>query len=220
MIAAALVIEAVIICMMIGTAAKAYEKYAGRESCSPQKTSSIDISGFTSPETKNNLDLAEWAITAYEEEWGYVWGTYGCILDEWRLQQKIAQYPNSVGSYSDFIENNWLGGRTADCVGLIKGYSWYDVEDGCFGYCINGMPDVGANGMYDNAEEKGEIDTIPEIVGLAVWTDGHIGVYVGDGWVIEAMSTRDGVQRTRLNERPWTHWLKIPYIEYTEQNDD
>lgn len=36
----------------------------------------IDISGFVDPSTKNNLDLASYAIQAWANNWGYVWGTY------------------------------------------------------------------------------------------------------------------------------------------------
>ena len=43
------------------------------------------------------------------------------------------------------------------------------------------------------ASEKGSIDTIPEIPGLAVWHKGHIGIYIGNGEVIEAMGSRYGV---------------------------
>lgn len=32
-----------------------------------------------------------------------------------------------------------------------------------------------------NASVSGTIDTMPDIPGLAVWHDGHIGVYIGDG---------------------------------------
>ena len=39
----------------------------------------IDISGFVSPETKNNLDLVAYAVQAWENNWGYVWGTYGNV---------------------------------------------------------------------------------------------------------------------------------------------
>lgn len=44
--------------------------------------------------------------------------------------------------------------------------------------------------MYYNASVSGTIDTMPDIPGLAVWHDGHIGVYIGDGYVIEAMNTK------------------------------
>lgn len=40
----------------------------------------IDISGFVDPSTKNNLDLASYAIQAWANNWGYVWGTYEYLL--------------------------------------------------------------------------------------------------------------------------------------------
>ncbi len=81
------------------------------------------------------------------------------------------------------------------------------------------MMDVGANGMFANATVKGTIDTIPEVPGLAVWVDGHIGIYIGNGEVIEAMNTLRGVTRTQLAGREWTHWLQIPYISYVEEKE-
>ena len=83
----------------------------------------IDISGFVSPGTKNNLDLAAYAIQAWENNWGYVWGTYGNVLTESLFDYKLQQYPEGVGDYEDFIRENWLGRRTADCIGLLKGYA-------------------------------------------------------------------------------------------------
>ena len=82
------------------------------------------------------------------------------------------------------------------------------------------MPDISADQMYDNATEKGSIDTIPEIPGLAVWHEGHIGIYIGEGVVIEAKGTRHGVVQTQLANSSWTHWLKIPYINYVEPTVD
>ena len=64
------------------------------------------------------------------------------------------------------------------------------------------------------ATVSGPIDTIPETPGLAVWHEGHIGVYIGNGEVVEAMGTRYGVVKTKLEGARWTHWLKIPYISY------
>ena len=119
-----------------------------------------------------------------------------------------------VTGFEDFIRENWMRRRTADCVGLIKGYGWLDAESMSIGYATNGMPDYGANQMYYSASESGTIDTIPEIPGLAVWHDGHIGVYIGNGYVIEAMGTKYGVVKTELEGRGWTHWLKIEYINY------
>ncbi len=177
----------------------------------------IDTSGYTNPAVKNNLDLVEWAVQAEASGWGYVWGTYGEVLTDKAYEAKSAQYPEEVGGYAEFIEANWLDRRTADCVGLIKGYGWLNTDTGEVEYGTNGMPDIGADTMYENATEKGTIDTMPEIPGLAVWHEGHIGIYIGNGEVIEAMGTKYGVVRTKLSGSRWTHWLKIPYITYMEE---
>ena len=184
------------------------------------RATTIDISDFADPTTKNNLDIVKWAIHAQENGWGYVYGTYGSVLDEALLTSKIAQYPDEVGGKEDFIRQNWLGGRTADCVGLIKGYGWYNTEAAQIEIGANGMPDIGADTMYENASEKGTIDTIPEIPGLAVWHEGHIGVYIGNGKVIQAANTNAGVILTNLGDTAWTHWLKIPYITYIEETEE
>ena len=174
----------------------------------------LDISTFTDPATKNAADLVTYAIHAWESGWGYVWGTYGCVLTDSLFAYKLEQYPDGVGNYEDFIRANWLGGRTTDCVGLIKGYGWLNPETLSIDYATNGMPDIGANQMYYSASVSGTIDTMPDKPGLAVWHDGHIGVYIGDGYVIEAMGTKYGVVKTELAGRGWTHWLEIEYINY------
>ena len=174
----------------------------------------IDRSIFADPGTKNAADLAAYAVNAWQSGWGYVWGTYGTVLKESLFSYKLEQYPDAVGDYADFIQTHWLGRRTTDCVGLIKGYGWLDTDTMTIGYGTNGMPDIGANQMYYAAAVSGTIDTIPETPGLAVWCDGHIGVYIGNGEVIEAMGTKYGVVKTKLADRPWTHWLEVPYINY------
>ena len=174
----------------------------------------LDASAFTDPTIKNATDLVTYAIHAWESGWGYVWGTYGNVLTESLLAYKMEQYPDGVGNHEDIIRANWLGGRTADCVGLIKGYGWLSPETMTIDYGTHGMPDIGANQMYYNATESGAIETMPDIPGLAVWHDGHIGVYIGGGQVVEAMGTKYGVVKTELAGRGWTHWLKIPYINY------
>ena len=180
----------------------------------------IDTSNFTDPATKNNLDLVQFAIEADRAGWGYVWGTYGLVLTEARFNAKLEQYPDEIGEHEDFIRENWIGKRTADCAGLIKAYGWLNPETNEIEYGTNDFPDRGADGMYNAATEKGEIDTIPEIPGLAVWHEGHIGIYIGNGETIEAMGTRYGVVRRELSAGSWTHWLKVPGITYIEEPEE
>ena len=166
------------------------------------------------PETKNNLDLVTYAENAFNCGWGYVWGTYGDVLTDSLFASKLKQYPDGVGDYEAFIRQNWLGGRTTDCVGLIKGYGWFSTDTRTIEYGTNGMRDVSADQMYQNAKVSGSMDTMPDIPGIAVWKSGHIGVYIGNGEVIEAMGTKHGVVKTKLGDRGWKAWLKIPYISY------
>lgn len=180
----------------------------------------ISTSGYINPYSKNNLDLVEWAKQAESHGWGYVWGTYGDVLSRSLYKSKAEQYPEEVGGYAEFIESHWIGGRTADCVGLIKGYGWLNPDTHQVEYGTNGMPDIGADAMYANATEKGTIDTIPEIPGLAVWHEGHIGIYIGNGKVVQAANTTAGVILTNLCDTAWTHWLKVPYITYIEETKE
>jgi hypothetical protein len=76
--------------------------------------------------------------------------------------------------------------------------------------------------MFSYAKSKGmdwgTIDTIPEIPGIAVRYDGHVGVYVGNGYVVEERGFNYGCQKTKLKEHKWLHWYKLPWIIYEENS--
>ena len=168
---------------------------------------------------KNNLDLVKWAQMAYDNKWGYVWGSHGNVLTANELKRLEKTFGSHVTDKEEYIKSHWLGRRTSDCVGLIKGYGWYDKTSGTIKYGTNGMKDVTADGMFNAAVEKGPISTMPDIPGIAVWHQGHIGVYIGNGYVIHAANTYDGVIKTPITSSGWTHWLKVPYINYIEETE-
>lgn len=176
---------------------------------------------FTDAEVDTiEIMLSQWAISAYQSRWGYVMGTFGQVLTVDLLEAKLQQLPDAIGPYEDYIRANYLGVRTADCIGLIKGYSWYDTETGNINYGSNGMPDVSADQIYARATEKGSMSTMPEIPGLILHANGHVGVYIGNGYAIEAMGTRYGVVKTAVASRNWTGWCKNPYINYIEETEE
>ena len=168
---------------------------------------------------KNNLDLVKWTQMAYDNKWGYVWGSHGNVLTANELKRLEKTFGSHVTDKEKYIKSHWLGRRTSDCVGLIKGYGWYDETSGTIKYGTNGMKDVTADGMFNAAVEKGPISTMPDIPGIAVWHQGHIGVYIGNGYVIHAANTYDGVIKTPITSSGWTHWLKVPYINYIEETE-
>lgn len=115
-----------------------------------------------------------------------------------------------------------------DCVGLIKGVLWNWCGDvsktyGGATYKSNGVPDVGANSMIKLCSDV-STDFKNIVPGEAVWLDGHIGVYVGDGFVVECTPKwQNKVQITAcgnirkkagFNTRTWTKHGKLPWIEY------
>lgn len=163
---------------------------------------------------KSNIGLIEHCNTALNQKWGYVFGTWGQLLNEKILSQKLSQYPLEVGRYIDYIKKNWIGRRTVDCVGLIKSYLWWDNTNPIY----NPKTDVSANMMFDIASKNGTIVTIPQIKGLCVWRKDHIGVYIGSGYVIESKGTMYGVVKTKLSEGSWTHWIKCPFVTYVEED--
>lgn len=164
---------------------------------------------------KTNIGLVTFVEKAFAEKWGYVWGTYGQILTEPLLRAKVTQYPDMVGRYQTIIRQKWMNRRTVDCIGLIKTYMWYNENLDMIAY--DPITDVNVGGMINSAKDKGLINTMPEIPGLAVYMQGHIGIYIGNGQVIEAHNTTKGVIQTTLRgngSTPWTGWLMIPYINY------
>ena len=194
--------------------------YSGAYARGDSYENGIDVSGFTDPAHKTAHDLVAYVNQAWENNWGYVWGTFGTVLTRTLYDYKIAQYPEDVGRYGDYILEHYLDRRTTDCIGLVKGYSWLDADTLTIQYGTNGMPDYTADQMYENAvaggAEHGPIVNLPEIPGLILWKDGHTGVYVGGGYAIEAMGTLYGVVKTEVAGRGWQAWYKLPAISYED----
>ena len=65
-------------------------------------------------------------------------------------------------------------------------------------------------------------------VGEAVWMEGHIGVYIGDGlavectpkWANKVQITSCNQSVTGYNRRDWTKHGKLPYIEYLKAQEE
>lgn len=171
-----------------------------------------------------NLELVEYAKKCLElgDNSVYVYGSYGNILTESFINSKHSQYPNINTNertirYKRLADGQHIG---FDCVGLIKSFYW-----GGYGKPkYNAASDVSANGMYNAAKVRGNIDTMDKTrTGLLVQMDGHIGIYIGNDEVIECtISTAfakqshglGGVCKTKLSDRKWIHWLECPFIEY------
>ena len=170
-----------------------------------------------------NLGLVAYAKAMLDYKSDYWYGTYGNRASESLYQEKRRQYPSQYDKWDKSTFKAQYGRKVHDCIGLIKGYLMNPTlgEDGFVSDPLtlskyNSKYDISANMLEAKAKEKGDIKTIPEIVGLIVWKSGHVGVYVGNGYVIEERGHMYGTVRTKLSDRPWTKWLKHPDIKYIE----
>ena len=168
---------------------------------------------------KTNAGLVEYAMAQLGLPYWY--GTFGNIGTEELYKSKKKQYPQYYKwegtPYDNFPQQ--YGKRVHDCVGLIKGYLWSDSPTAKPRYASGGYPDLSANQMRYACKFTGGISSIPDIPGVLVFMVGHVGVYIGGGFVIEARGHEYGVVRTSLKSRPWKWWGKCPYIEYIEASD-
>ena len=190
--------------------------------------------GGISTMSLTNTDFVKFLKLMVNQPYWYGTCVYKCTSS--LLKSKAAQYPTHYTSarmskYEKAVTNKCV---CADCVGLGKGFVWTSGGDSAIAaigtdskisskYGSNGCPDKSANGMFTYAKSKGlkngTIDTIPEVPGLAVRKDGHVGYYIGNGEVIEAMGFAYGIVITKLNKRPWTHWYEFPGIKYTTDDN-
>lgn len=157
----------------------------------------------------------------------YVWGCFGSPMTASNKNRYCnnASY-NKQSARTKMIQAASTDTFGFDCVCLIKGVLWGWTGDrrktyGGAVYASNGVPDCTANAMFKKCTEQSSDFSKIEI-GEAVWMDGHIGVYVGDGLAVECTPAwKNCVQLTACNQaktgyprRNWTKHGKLPYIEY------
>lgn len=169
--------------------------------------------------TKTNFGLVDWAKKWLGMPYWYGCVCYKCTQD--LLTRKTRQYPkhytsNRTARYkADIAGGKWA----SDCIGLAKGYMWWDSTKGGVRYAVNGCPDMSANGMLEKAKVKGSIENLPETPGLMLWMNGHAGVYIGGGWAIEERGFAYGCVKTKVSDRPWKKWYRLPGLTYLEVDD-
>ena len=119
-----------------------------------------------------------------------------------------------------------------DCVCLVKSILWgfIGIKEGHGGavYASNGVPDIGTEQMINVCNNvSSDFNDLHE--GEMLWMQGHVGIYVGNGNVIEAtagwdtwkviMSQVDNKGNRTYNGKGGSNrWQKhgyLPYVDYT-----
>lgn len=136
----------------------------------------------------------------------YWFGTYGQKSSAALYRAKKKQYPKYYKA-TDFSKQ--YGKKVHDCAGLIKGYLWSAGPNSPAKYHKN--QDFGATGFYRRCKKRGTIKSFDKKIGRLVFkgkntTMTHVGVYIGNGYVVEAKGHAYGVIKSKLKGGGWTHW--------------
>lgn len=176
-----------------------------------------------------NAHFAAFCLEMVGQPYWYGTCLYKCT--ESLRQRKARQYPShySASRTSRYQRDAAREKICADCIGGAKGYAWTNGGQGVLDsigipgspkskYASNGCPDKSANGMFKYAKSKkmpwGSIQTLPELPGLALHKDGHVGYYVGNGYAVEWRGFKYGCVRTKVANRGWKYWYQLPFIRY------
>lgn len=155
---------------------------------------------------------------ALDNDWGYIWGTAGILWTAAR-QAQLEKTTDSDRESGRKYGKKWIGHTVADCSGL---FDW--------AFRVLGGIDIfhGSNTIWNKyCTAKGELikgkrddgkDLKP---GTAIFTHntntdvrGHIGLYIGDGWVIEASGTINGVIKSKVTISKWVEWGELKGVNY------
>ena len=180
---------------------------------------------------KRLVDIAEHYRTVY------MWGTFGQPLDSNLIKSRAGQYPEwyTKEKQLKLLEYTKLPYYGFDCVGLIKGILWgwngeRDKSHGGAVYTSNGVPDTSADGMIKLCRDVSNSFKADIPIGAALWTPGHIGVYIGGGLAAECTPAwRNCVQVTAVGNigeqkdyavRTWQKWGLLPWVDYETVKDE
>lgn len=146
-------------------------------------------------------------ITYYKGRFGYVLSGQGEMYTP-ELAQRWGKAKRAGKSLEYFVKDcaHWFGRKVVDCSGMIvEAIRVYEP----------GYGDRAANTFRSQFTKRGKIADMPEIPGLAVWKDGHIGIYIGNGKVIEARGYKYGVVESTLSSQEWKEWGQISGVTYS-----
>ncbi len=127
---------------------------------------------------------------ALSEKWGYIWGTAG---ESWTAAKQAALEKTTDEDRAQGRQygSKWIGHTVADCSGLFSwafkslgGYMYHGSDTMYRKYCVN-KGELQKGKRTDNGALKPG-------TAVFVWNGkkySHVGLFVGNGIVIEAMGT-------------------------------
>ena len=165
------------------------------------------------------IPLREWYAylqRLLDEKTGYIYGTAGVLCTQKTINASIARYPENAAMTRRYGKQ-WIGHNVTDCSGVplpIARKYGIRLPHGssslvCQGYIVDCGPDP-------HPGWAALVDPTP-----GTPDNKHIG-YVGpDGFTIyEARGTRDGFCTSTIEDKRWTKYGRMTFIDYGEEEAD
>lgn len=186
--------------------------------------------------TVKTADLIEKFQYALDNKWGYILNTWHTKWTQAAQNEKVnymtktygADWKNNANakknsSYTAALYGGrWIGRWVTDCSGLfywafkqLGGYMYHGSNTMWNKYCV-------AKGKLNKGQRTDGKELKP---GTAVFvlkngTDrSHVGLYIGNGKVIEASSTQTGVIMTDITNKKWAEWGELKGVQYEELSE-
>ena len=172
---------------------------------------------------------------AYDNHWGYILGQWHTMWTQELQNQKVSYIKSKYGSnwknndsakkdkyyYAALYGAKWIGKWVTDCSGL---FYWAFKELG--GYMYHGSNTMWNNYCTSQGKlSKGKRTDGKELKpGTAVFVlkngsdRSHVGLYIGNGIVIEASGTQAGVITTDVSNSKWCEWGELKGVDYGASN--
>lgn len=152
---------------------------------------------------------------AYDNKWGYILNTAGIL---WTQEKQNA----TTNTYARQYGQKWVGHYVADCSGL---FTWAFAQLG--GYMYHGSNTMWnkyctAQGKLNGGRRTDGKELKPGTAVFKLKNDNdrsHVGLYIGNGEVIEASSTETGVIKSKITNSKWNEWGELKGVDYSNSTD-
>ena len=148
---------------------------------------------------------------AYDNKWGYIINTAGIL---WTQAKQNATTSATAKEYGQ----QWVGHYVTDCSGL---FTWAFAQ-------LGGQMYHGSNTMWNKwCTAQGKLNNGKRTDGQALKPGtavfklegtsnrSHVGLYIGNGEVIEASNTQVGVIKSKITNTKWKEWGELKGIDYS-----
>ncbi len=161
--------------------------------------------------------LAAYAEFCLGKKTKYMFGALMEPITEALIERVTSRYPSHypperVEELRACIGTECYG---TDCSGLIKSYYWGGI--GSEGY--DEGTDWNSGRLLNGSVKRGGMKTLPEVPGICLYMKGHVGIYAGNGKVIQSTRSEkfgDGVVCVALEDQKWLEWFFCPLLTYPE----